>query len=253
MKRAPTAVLFDLDETLSPSFQAIAPSMAVRLSALSTRLPVSIISGAGFERIERDVIAQLSGADFTNFFIFPNSSAECYSYKDGSWIQEYGLNLTDEERGRITATLQQGERELPDVVSAPLYGRRIVDRGAQIAFTIVGESAPADIKASWDPDRAKRLRIREYLAERLPEFDILTGGASTVDITKRGVNKTCGVLWLAKKLGCPASEMLYVGDALYKWGNDEIVISTGIETRLISGPSETEKVIDELLSMVTEK
>jgi hypothetical protein len=41
--------------------------------------------------------------------------------------------------------------------------------------------------------------------------------------------------------------MLFVGDALYPGGNDEVVISTGAQTRSTSGPPETNKIIEELL------
>ena len=73
------------------------------------------------------------------------------------------------------------------------------------------------------------------------------GGMTTVDITHKGINKAYGVRWLSEKLGIPAGEMLYVGDALFEGGNDIVVIPTGIQTRSVSGPPETLAVIEELL------
>ena len=43
------------------------------------------------------------------------------------------------------------------------------------------------------------------------------------------------------------SEMLYVGDALYEGGNDYVVVPTGIRTMQTKGPSDTARIIDELL------
>jgi hypothetical protein len=42
--------------------------------------------------------------------------------------------------------------------------------------------------------------------------------------------------------------MLYIGDALFPGGNDEVVKETGIETRQTSGPEETARIIRELLA-----
>jgi hypothetical protein len=42
--------------------------------------------------------------------------------------------------------------------------------------------------------------------------------------------------------------MLYVGDALYPGGNDEVVILTGVQTRAVANPTETETIIDEILA-----
>jgi phosphomannomutase len=46
----------------------------------------------------------------------------------------------------------------------------------------------------------------------------------------------------------PISAMLYIGDALFPGGNDEIVKETGIETRQVGGPAETTEVIEEMLT-----
>jgi hypothetical protein len=42
--------------------------------------------------------------------------------------------------------------------------------------------------------------------------------------------------------------MLYVGDALFPGGNDEVVKESGIATREVANPSDTARLIDELLS-----
>jgi hypothetical protein len=90
--------------------------------------------------------------------------------------------------------------------------------------------------------------LKELLDPQLPECEVLLGGATTIDITKRGVDKSYGVTWLSKHLNIPTLEMLYVGDALYEGGNDHVVIKTGIQTRAVSGPPETVQVLDELLA-----
>jgi hypothetical protein len=78
---------------------------------------------------------------------------------------------------------------------------------------------------------------------------VLIGGKTTIDITRAGVDKAFGVRWLSERLNIPPQAMLFVGDALYEGGNDAVVIPTGIQTRSVTGPSETAKIIDDLLSI----
>ena len=243
----PRAVLFDLDDTLAPSFVAPVPAMITRLEALLTKIPLAIVSGAGYDRIDAEVMSQMSTKP-NNLYIFPNSAAQCFVYRDGTWNVEYNHLLTPEERTLIKSVLDECIRGLDVIRNTPSYGERVVDREGQIAFTGVGLEAPPDIKRNWDPTGMKRREIVEYLQERLPNFEILIGGASTIDITRKNQNKSQGVEWMSNHLDCKPSEMLYVGDALYEGGNDFVVVPTGIQTRIVSGPDQTAIIIDELLA-----
>ena len=247
--QCPKAILFDLDETLAESFQPLESDMLVRLNKLASVRPVAIISGAGFARIEQNVLSRLPDAG--RLYLFPNSSTQCYTFKNGTWEMEYNLALTESEREHIRGALSEALEEMPLLKGTTSYGIQISDREAQVAFTAVGLDAPAEVKAGWDPDKFKRRAIIEYLQKKIPDFDILIGGASTIDVTHKGINKAHGVEWLANHLQVPLQEMLYVGDAVYPGGNDEVVIPTGIETRAVAGPEDTLKIIDELLVACT--
>lgn len=245
--QCPKAVIFDLDETLAVSFNPPSELMLARLYELQKALPVAIMSGAGLDRIQRDVIAHLPEIP-TNLMLFPNSSSQCFLLKEGVWEQVYSHLLSDEERDTIKGVLRTALVEDEDLKSTTVYGQQIVDREAQIAFTGVGQDAPTDVKAAWDPNAEKRLRVARVLKEKLPEFDILIGGASTIDITRKDTNKSYGVRWYAEYLMTTPDRLLYVGDALYPGGNDEVVISTGIQTRTVANPSETPGIVDEVLA-----
>ena len=62
------------------------------------------------------------------------------------------------------------------------------------------------------------------------------------------MTKAYGVRRLSEIIDLPISGMLYVGDALFPGGNDEIVKETGIETQQVDGPVETAKVIEKFLT-----
>lgn len=246
----PRAILFDLDETLAESFQPPTSAMLDRFERLLTVVPTAIITGGSYLRVEHDFLSVMHpDRDFSRLFLFPNSSAECFLFKNGSWELEYSIGaLTPEEKEHIIDTILQTITEVPDFKDAPSYGNRIIDRGVQIAYTVVGLDAPQDIKMAWDPDRSKRLRFCEVLGAKLPAFEVLVGGASTIDVTRKGMDKAYGVQWLSKHLNVPVDQMLYIGDALFPGGNDYVVIGTGIQTRIVSGPDETARIIDELLA-----
>src|SRR5262249_30262844 len=151
----------------------------------------------------------------------------CYAYENGSWKELYDLSLSVEERERIKKAIADAVKEID--IGDPRYEALTIDREAQIAYAAIGLQASLEDKKSWDPDQSKRRKLKEAIEKRLPDFEVRIGGMTTIDITKKGVSKAYGVEWFAKRLGVAASEMLFVGDALYEGGNDEVVIPTGIQ------------------------
>ena len=135
--------------------------------------------------------------------------------------------------------------------SKPAYGERIEYRGGQITLSALGQRAPLDEKKAWDPTHAKRSALREYIAERLPEFSVSIGGATSIDVTKHGVDKAYGVRKLCERLGIRESDALYVGDELSAGGNDEAVYKTASQTHTVSGPEDTMRLIESLVAGTT--
>jgi phosphomannomutase len=245
---APRAVLFDLDDTLAESFKPPRPEMIEALAELLEHVPTAILTAAGFPRIERDFLSELSRSpQIERLYLFPNSSAECLRFKSGEWVPEYDLSLTDEERARIARAMEELSKRSDVIPLDPRYSPKIIDRGAQVAFAALGFDAPLEAKQAWDPDQSKRRRAKVFLEGSIPGFEILIGGMTTIDVTKKGVTKAHGVLWLSEHLRIPPPQMLFVGDALYPGGNDEVVIQTGIRARSVQNPDETLTLVTNLL------
>ena len=247
--RLPCAILFDLDNTLTGRVEPAAAEMTARLKSLLDKMPVGVISAASFPRIKEmlgDVLP--AGANMHNLYFFPDMGGQGYIWQD-DWKPLYENVLADSERAQIVVALTEGMEKTGIVKDAPQYGERIEVHEAQVIFTGLGLRAPTDEKTKWDPHQAKRKILKRFLEEKLPEFEIYIGGRTTIDIVKKSIDKAYGVRQFAKHLGVETREMLYIGDELSPGGNDAVVISTGIQTRSVSGPSETLKVIDELLSL----
>lgn len=245
----PKIALFDLDNTLSEPFRPISNEMSVSFARVMAYLPTSIMSAANLDRIEIEVLSRLdAGVDLSRLTLFTANAGQCFAFEKNHWKSRYSFEFTDEQLARIRSTLEESIRETGVLEGTKPYGEQYIDYKGYFAFTALGVGAPVEERKKWDPDFTKRSVIRDSVASKLPEFDVYIGGSTSIDITLKGISKAYGIRWLSKQLGIPASDMLYVGDALYEGGNDEVVVATGISVRQTSGPQETLSIIDELLS-----
>jgi gamma-glutamyltranspeptidase len=55
-----------------------------------------------------------------------------------------------------------------DLTPEQTWGEQIEDRGSQITFSALGQQAPIEAKRHWDPDFAKRRKMKALLDERIP-------------------------------------------------------------------------------------
>jgi HAD superfamily hydrolase (TIGR01484 family) len=245
----PPLVMFDLDKTLARSKEPLAPSMAKLFAQLSTKTKVAVISGGKLEQLEDQVIGQLPPlATLENIYLLPTSGAGLFTYEDRKWTKVYEEELTSDEADTIEDAITEAVAKTKIVnLESKSYGERIEFRGAEVSFSALGQEAPIDEKEAWDPENVKRPKLRDAVAKLLPEYDVKVGGSSTIDVTKKGVNKAFGVTKLAEYLELPVDEMLYVGDALFPGGNDEVVKQTEIKTHAVCDPNETEILIRSLL------
>lgn len=252
--KCPVAVVFDFDGTLAASRQPITKEQTARLCRLIECMPIGVMSGSAFNIIERNFLSRLE-KDFPKeqLYIFPNASSMCFVWKDGEWNMKYNFSLSESEHKVVISALEEAIEKTGITIGLPSYGPRIDNRGTEIAFAGLGIDAPLVEKEAWDPDRKKRISLQVILREKLPDFEVHIGGTTTVEITKKGIDKSYGIMWLARELDEKTSDLLFVGDALTADGNDAAVIPTGVMTQQISGPEETGQVIEQLCSACEKK
>lgn len=248
----PKLVVFDLDGTLAESKQRVSAEMGELLSELLEVMPVAIMSGASFQQFETQFLPALPAneAQFKKLYLFPDNAAMCFIYTQDRWQTRYDHSFSVAERTRVLQALAEalGETGLDRVPRDPTWGEQIEDRGAQIAFSVLGQRAPLEAKQTQHRlHEDARDRMREALIRRLPDFSVLEGGLTTLDITKKGISKAYGIRRLIELTSISISEMLYVGDALDEGGNDAVVIQTGVKTHPVFGPEETAELIQKLL------
>lgn len=90
--------------------------------------------------------------------------------------------------------------------------------------------------------------MKALLDQSIPEFSVRLGGATSVDVTKAGIDKAYGIRKLRDLLGVPIPEMLFIGDALFPGGNDYPAKQAGVAAIQVRDPEETKRVIETLLA-----
>ena len=241
-------IIFDLDGTLAPSKTPLELEMAELIVKLLARKKIAVISGGGYMQFETQFLKTWPNnyENFDNLFLVPTSGTQLYAWR-GSWSPQYTEHLNPKEKEKIMIALNETLKSVGHVNPEKIYGQTIEDRGSQITFSALGQHAPLVLKSAWDPGRKKRGKTVELLQKKLPEFDIRIGGTTSIDITKRGVNKAYGVRKLEDFLKIPADRILFVGDSLFQGGNDYPAKATGVDCIQVKGPEETKNLIREWL------
>ena len=240
--------VFDLDGTLATSRQAIDDDMGRLFVELLGIRSVAVISGGDWPQFERQLLGRLpSNIIFTKLFLLPTSGTKFYRF-NRVWTPIYADIFTDVERQRVKDALGRAASH-SGLADDGVWGDQIEDRGSQITFSGLGQQAPPDAKAAWDPDIQKRTRLKAMLDRALPEFAVRIGGSTSIDITRPGIDKAYGIRKLAKLSGFGLPEMLFVGDALYPGGNDAPVRDAGVATIAVNDISETKLVIETIIKL----
>ena len=159
----------------------------------------------------------------------------------------FDLDGTPAERDRIRADLEAALRHC--VFDIPrTWGPQIEDRGGQVTLSALGQSAPIAEKLKWDPHQTKRAKLLAWLAPHADLYSAHIGGATSVDVTRPGIDKAFGVRQLAKTLKIDVADMLFVGDALFAGGNDFPVKAAGVATVAVRDAEESKRVIETLVA-----
>lgn len=241
-------IAFDLDDTLAITKAPIAVRMAELLTELLNHYDVCIISGGNFDQFKLQVINKLLAPDavLTRLHLMPTCGTQYYRFIDSTWQRQYSNDLTSNQKAIIVNALTTGAKEL-DLWEAEPHGDIIEDRGSQITFSALGQQAPPEAKYAWDPDMAKRRRLRDFVAPLLPAgMEVRIGGTTSVDVTIKGIDKAYGMRQLIEHTDVTMEQILFIGDKLDEGGNDYPVKAMGIDTIAVEKWEDTALVIETL-------
>ncbi|MGB3922052.1 MAG: HAD-IIB family hydrolase [Minisyncoccia bacterium] len=242
-------MIFDLDGTLAPSKSPMEPDMTRLLAKLLEKTGVVVISGGSWSQFEKQFLASanFSSGQLERLFLAPTSGASFFRFANGKWHRVYAEVLSREEKKRIFEAFDYALPKGGYVPPKNPHGELIEDRVTQVSFSALGQQAPLALKEKWDPDKKRRLKIVPFLKEKLPDLEVRIGGTTTIDITKKGIDKAYGIQKISEELGLSIDRMLFVGDALFEGGNDEAAKKTGIDCRAVRDTADTKQLIRELI------
>ncbi|MGA3345869.1 MAG: HAD-IIB family hydrolase [Terracidiphilus sp.] len=245
-------IVFDLDGTLAPSKSSLDEETAALLHDLLGVVKVAVISGGAWPQFEKQLLSDIPHDDsLANLSLLPTCGTKFFQF-EGDWKQVYSEDLMEEQREKIIDSLKKAMEEA-GFRADKVWGEVIEDRGSQITFSALGQQAPLEEKDKWDADYSKRKKITAILETLIPEFSIRMGGATSIDVTKPGIDKAYGIGKLRDILQISVKEMVYIGDALFPGGNDYPAEQAGVVSISVRGPSDTNLVIKTIIACLGNK
>jgi len=245
-------IVFDLDGTLAESKSSLDAEMSRLLGDLLGIAKVAVISGGGWPQFEKQVLSHLPhDQSLVNLSLLPTCGTQFFRYAR-DWKKIYSEDFTASEKEKIVSSLKKAVAEA-GFQAEKVWGEAIEDRGSQITFSALGQQAPLEEKKKWDPDFAKRKKIKAILDTLIPEFSVRLGGATSIDVTKPGIDKAYGIRKLRDVLGISLKEMIYIGDALFVGGNDYPAEQAGVVSISVRGPNETKPVVEAIIACLSDR
>ena len=244
-------IVYDLDGTLAESKSSLDAEMSGLLHDLLGIVKVAVISGGDWPQFQKQLLSNLPHDErLVNLSLLPTCGTKFFQYT-GDWKKLYSEDFTADQKEKIVSSLKKA-LGVAGFKFEKLWGEQIEDRGSQITFSALGQQAPLEEKDKWDPDFAKRKKIKAILDTFIPEFSVRLGGATSIDVTKPGIDKAHGIGKLRDLLGISLKEMVFIGDALFVGGNDYPAKEAGVLSIAVRGPNETKPVTEAIIACLAD-
>jgi phosphomannomutase len=242
---ASIAVVFDVDNTLTPPRRPLREDMAAALGKL--RVPFVLAAGSNLDIVLDQFFTPLHGYGYRGSFdAFLCNGATRYHCECASELQ---IRVVDDFNIReflgpeawravhevLERSLGRSEFQLPSNLS--VIGERIIDRKSMLNLAPIGRPRGGtladeaqknrDAFVEFDRRTGYRSRYLRYLRAELATISaqknlvVTYGGQTSFDLVIRGRDKTFPIRML---LDAGFSEVLYFGDALFEGGNDAAVL-----------------------------
>jgi len=250
-------VVFDLDGTLTPSKSIMDTEMSELVRELISKKKVAVIGGGKLELFKHQFLNELKAPTnlLANLYLFPTTATTFLRYNKG-WKRVYSHTLTKAEIASIRSAFKHVFAEIGYVKPKITYGKVIENRGTQVTWSALGQDLVKvlgpkgiDIKNKWrDEHMPLKLTIARGLQKRLPNLEVLAAGHTSIDITKKGIDKSYGLKQIEKYLKIKIGKMLFIGDAIFPGGNDYAITKTAVDYVQVKSPEDTKKVIRHVLT-----
>jgi len=225
-------LFFDMDLTIAPSRQPILPPMFELLSTCGR--DIVIVSGQAVDKVRWQ-------SNNLPAYVLGQNGNHAVDIDD---VLLWNVPLEPHHRDQILDHISEVVALLDHELNHDW--NPIEDRGAQITFSPIGNTAPVDVKMTYDPDRKKRDHFLKTIPFASEELIVKIGGSTSLDYIHKDRHKGNNVQKFIDFIGWDKADCVYYGDGLYPGGNDESVIGV-IETVFVEDHLDTYKKLRELL------
>lgn len=250
-------IAFDLDGTLAPSKSHFHDRMTNLFIKLLEKYEICVISGGKYEIFQQQFLSQITREPnlLAKLHLMPTSGTRYYVFRNNDWKLQYAEDFTSSQKKLIITSLREGLEE-SGYSAKRTYGKIIEDRDSQITLSILGQEIVAElgedgvkIKEAWDPDGTKKIIIRNIVASKIPNFSVRSAGATSIDVTKPGIDKAYGMNKLMEATGLRKEDILFMGDKIIPGGNDYPVKKMGIDCISVEKWEDTAYVIEGIIKV----
>ena len=231
-----TALIFDMDGTLTPPTQKISPEMLSTLSNIPPGYKKYLVTGSDLNKVLNQIPEEFLLQNFRKVFT-------C----NGTRVYDTSLDMDDETKPiqpdlvhKINLLDHYSQADLNHLVSRLLSiaseshtkyktGTFIEWRGSQINFSVVGRNCSLDQRENyviWDKKSNERKKIVEKLKEEFSGWGLgfNLGGQISIDITRKEWNKSYALQFIPES----NEDCIFFGDKIVAGGNDfEIAMKCG--------------------------
>lgn len=222
-----------MDQTIAPSRQPILKDMFKLLSELDH----SIVIASGQE------VNKIKWQSNNLEAIVLGQNGNHAIDKNGKEL--WNEKLTQEHQDEILTHIEALLKLLPEKPNPDFSP--IENRGAQITFSPVGNTAPVELKKIYDPERKKRDELLQKIPFQSTELIVKIGGSTSLDYIHKDKHKGTNVQKLINHMDWNNDECVYFGDGLFPGGNDEAVIGV-IDTVPVENHLDTYQKLKKIFS-----
>ncbi|MDP3698777.1 MAG: HAD-IIB family hydrolase [Nanoarchaeota archaeon] len=211
-------IIADVDDTICETCQQISSEMAEQISRMIRQgYEFAFISGTKSEDLQKMISSRvkekhhLLATTGTNYSIIEKDTVNVI----------YNNSFSQEEKEEIMAALQKLISNY-GIISLTTPEDQLQDRESQITLSAIGRNAPIEVKKKYDPSGEKRKVWTEFLKKHLDEnkYDLKIGGTTSIDITRKGLDKEWGIKTFAEHHKIPLNSIVFIGDKIFPGGND---------------------------------
>ncbi len=235
-------IVADVDDTICHSCQQITPEMAQQINLMIKRgYQFAFISGTKAEDLKKMISSRVT----EEHHLLATTGTKYALMKNQQESVIYNQSFNADQKKEIFAAFEKLIAQF-NIQSLTTKEDQLQDRDSQITLSAIGRHASTELKAQYDPDGQKRQEWIKFMQQDLGEkYDIKIGGTTSLDVTKKGLDKEWGIRKFAQQNNLALNQIIFFGDKIYLGGNDYPATKV-VDCVSVKNPEETLQKLKEL-------